>query len=72
MLKARSIKEQIDKLYFIKIKYWSSKDTVSRVKGQPIQIRRKYSQKHVSGKELVTRIYKNSQNSVIRQHNFIF
>lgn len=33
-LKAWSIKEQIDKLYFIKVKNCSSKDTVNSMKGQ--------------------------------------
>lgn len=56
-LKAWSIKEQIDKLYFIKVKNSSSEDTVKSIKGQVTE-REKHFQSIDPQNNLLSRIYK--------------
>ena len=51
------MKERIDKLDFIKIKiFYPVKDTVKRMKAKP-QTERKYLQKDISDKGLLSKIY---------------
>lgn len=56
--KVQTIKEQIDKLYFIKIKnIWSSEASIGRMKGQPTDLGRIFA-KPICVKGVVSRIYK--------------
>ena len=61
------MKKIIDKLDFIKIKdFCSEKDTVKRMRRQT-RVWEKLFAKDVSGKELLIRIYKQTQNAAIRK-----
>lgn len=60
--KARSIKEKIGKLNFIKIKICSLKDTVKEMKKPDIVLEKSFTNQ-ISDKEHVLYYIKNSQNS---------
>ena len=67
--KARSTKEKSDQLDFIKIKiFCSAKDTVKEMRRQARDWK-KIIIKHISGKGLVSKIYKELLNSTIKKKN---
>ena len=61
----QSMKEITDKLYFVKVKNSSKKDTVKKIKRQPI-IWEKIFAKHMSDKGHVYKIYKAVQTCAVQ------
>ena len=57
IIKHKQQNKKIDKLNFIKIKYFCAKDTIKKMKGKPTKWE-KIIVNHVSEKSLVSRIYK--------------
>ena len=64
--KSTATKAKIDKKDYIKLKsFYASKDTINRVKRQPREWEKIFAN-HISDKELISRIYKESYNSTTK------